>query len=1211
MRRGKFLGVYFLLALMVAQFTVTAQTFNWQSDFSDSTAKLKTIGRGNCTIANGVFISKDAYANFGKAEWKNYVVKFKARAPKWADQVQIWAGFRALNRSDRYVVGLRGGLQNTLYLSRMGYMGTDEFIGIRPLYFEPMPGIWYDLKVEVCSNRIRIFLNNEAIPRMDVIDSNYNLAPAGEVTLGGGWIETEFDDLSITSLDENHLQGKRIEEYEIIVEPADKEKKRVFDRAQYKPVVVSGLNKSRSEISLDGQWLFMPEYELTDTKIASGLSTDDNNWHTMTVPNFWNPSRIWLHGETFEGHPKGISDKYYQQETDRCKNYTFDYTKTKVAWYRQWVELPADIKSKHITLHFDAVSKIAEVYINGHLAGSHIGMFGDFAVDGTKLFRAGKNLVAVRVVRDFIENIEDGDKIVDVAVSVPVTNNMLSDLAHGFYKENPAGIWQPVKMVITENAKIEDVYIKPTLTGATFDVTLKNYTSNAVTYDFKTEILDKDTRSSLYTGYSLKKIELKAGEERLVSFTISNLKPQLWTPNHPNLYDFIFKLVDRENEIDNKTITSGFRTFEVENGFFFLNGEQYWLRGANHTPQGLAPNDVDLANTFYQLMKDGNMDVTRTHTASYNEVWVKAADEKGIGISYEGTWPWLMIKSSMPDQKLIDLWADEFLALLKKHRNHPSILIWTVNNEMKFYENDPDFERAKIKMKIISDVIKKMRKIDPTRPICFDSNYKRKKTKFSKDFFNTIDDGDIDDDHKYINWYDNSIFKQFNGEFQRDALTPGRPLISQEASSGYPNNETGHATRFYNLVHQTPQSLIGNQSYEFGNPEAFLDVQSFLTAEIAEAYRRTNDKASGVLHFALLTWFRKVYDFKNIEPYPAYFAMKRAMQPVLVSAELWGRNFYAGEKLPTKICVVNDRENGTDVSETKLYWELQSKSGERIVWGTEQLPAVKHSTRYWMTPTIQIPENLPANKIVAILKLKLVENGIPVSENEYQLNIAKKEWSQSVINTSKKIAVVDFNGINQSLDFLKLNHTPYTSVASVLESQADVYIFSGLDTLNTSTEDIKQLRNKLNNGARVLVLNSPHVSMKLYPEYITGLIAPPEAEIVQMEMPESPVFDGLGLFDLRYFNNNKTEQPKVCNFSFKINRSENVLQLANHYRIHGYIAGDMKERSNYVKTINGFTILRINNGGSAILSGMKIEKAATDPIAGRLLINMINDLINN
>jgi beta-galactosidase len=1210
MKKNASIVAILLFVLLFTNQILFAQQFDFKTDFSNASTALQTVERGSCKVADGVLKSKDAYVKFGKTEWKNYVVKFKARAPQSADQVQIWAGFRALNRNDRYVVGLRGGLQNTLYLSRMGYMGTDEFLGLRTLNFDPKPGTWYDIKIEVVGNRIRIFLNNEPLPFMDVVDENTSLAPSGEVTLGGSWIETEFDDLSITALDENYLKNKAVVEFAKTIEIGDKEKRRVSERVAYKPIIISEIKSNRSEISLDGQWLFMPEYELNDAKKASSIILEDTNWHTMSVPNFWNPTRIWLHGESFEGHPKGVSDVYFQKETDRCKNYTFDYTKTKVAWYRQWVELPADIKTKHITLNFDAVSKIAEVYINGQLAGSHIGMFGDFSVDATPSLKPGKNLIAVRVVRDFIKNIEDGEKIVDVAVTVPVTNNMLKDIAHGFYKDDPAGIWQPVKMVITDNLKIEDAYFKPTLKGGSFELIIKNYTSKSVKYDVNTEIADKETGSILYAGTSLQKIELKAGEERKVTFSIFDLKPRLWTPNHPNLYDINFKLVAGSKEIDAKKITSGFRTFEAKNGHFYLNGKQYWLRGANHTPFALAANDTELANTFAQLMKAANIDVTRTHTAPYNELWMNAMDTNGIGVSYEGTWPWLMIKNSMPERKLIDMWADEFIGLLKKYRNHPSILIWTVNNEMKFYDNEPDFEKAKIKMKIISDVVKRMREIDPTRPISFDSNYKRNEKKFGKDFFKTIDDGDIDDDHKYINWYDYTVFKQFKGEFQKNAYNEGRPLISQEMSTGYPNAETGHATRFYNLVHQNPQSLIGYQSYEFGNPQAFLNVNSFITGELAEALRRSNEKASGILHFALLTWFRNVYDSKKIEPYPTYYAMKRAMQPVLVSAEIWGRNFYGGEKLPTKICVVNNKENGSDLQETTLQWELQSENGEKLVAGTEQFPAVKHSTRQWISPEINIPENLPALKGSAKLKLKLIENGIPVSENEYKLNIAKKEWSASNINPAKKIALIDFNGINKALDFLKVKYTSYSTVASALQTKADIYIFSGLDlTKNCTEQDIQLIRNSINKGAKTMLLKSPEATQKIYPEYITGFIVPTEGDIVNMEAPESSVFDGIGLFDIRYFNNNKTEVPTVCNAAFKINRSKEVIELANQTKIHGYINGEMKERSEYVKTIKGFPILRINKGGSSIISTMNLEKSVTDPIAGRLFTNMINELL--
>lgn len=88
---------------------------------------------------------------------------------------------------------------------------------------------------------------------------------------------------------------------------------------------------------------------------------------------------------------------------------------------------------------------------------------------------------------------------------------------------------------------------------------------------------------------------------------------------------------------------------------------------------------------------------------------------------------------------------------------------------MKFYDNDNDLERAKEKYRVISDVVKEMRRIDPTRPICFDSNYqaKGKKEKYGADFMNTIDDGDIDDMHAYYNWYDYSLFRFSTENFRK------------------------------------------------------------------------------------------------------------------------------------------------------------------------------------------------------------------------------------------------------------------------------------------------------------------------------------------------------------------------------------------------------------------------------------------------------------
>ena len=1219
------------LACVCTVFYLSGQAQNtWSNDFSDPNEPLKEVGRGACSIVDGVFRSKGSYALFGNPEWKNYTMSFKARAPKEAEQVQIWAGFRTHNRFDRYVVGIKGGLQDDLYLMRTGYMGTDEFMGIRPLGFHPVPGEWYKVKIEVCGNRIRVFLNDEKLPRIDLEDKNGSLAPSGEVALGGGWIETEFDDLSVTPLAEDALKNVKVAEYRKVVTPQEKESKRRKERDGYAPVKLKELTGSRTDINLDGNWLFMPDYQLDDKEKAVSAKVDDQDWHVMTVPDFWTPIRIWLHGETMPSptgpQPKGVSDTYYQQETERCENYTFDYRRLKYAWYRQWLELPAEVEGKNLTLTFDAVSKMADIYINGTLATSHLGMFGEIQVDGSKLLKPGMNLIAVKVTRrmdgseseaadaiDFFYSSVRESEQEDAKVTVK-KDALLKEIAHGFYGDEPAGIWQPVKLTVTSQVKVEDAFIKPTLNGATFDVTVKNHDNKKNQFDLYTDIVDKETGAVLYSGLSQQKLVLNGSEEKMVTYSINDLKPRLWTPQHPNLYDFRFRLASKGTELDCLTETSGFRTFEVKEGLFFLNGSRYWLRGGNHIPFALAPNDLNLANTFMQLMKIGNIDVTRTHTTPWNKLWMGAADTNGIGVSFEGTWSWLMIHSTpIPDRRLIDMWRDEFLGLLKKYRNHPSLLFWTVNNEMKFYDNDNDLERAKEKFRIISDVVKEMRRIDPTRPICFDSNYqaKGKQAKFGADFMDSIDDGDIDDMHGYYNWYDYSLFRFFNGEFQERFKMADRPLISQEMSTGYPNNETGHPTRSYQLIHQNPYTLIGYEAYDWADPASFLKVQSFITGELAETLRRSNDQGSGIMHFALMTWFRQTYDYQNIEPWPTYYALKRALQPVLVSAEIWGRNLYAGEKLTTRIYVVNDREDGTDLQPSLLRWEIQDEAGKRLAGGSEDVPVVKHYAHHYIEPEIWLPGNLPSNKVKGKLVLKLTENGVPISENEYELLLAKKEWNVGKVTEGKKIVLLDKDGTQDTFGFLGINHQSVSSVKEMLDAKrkADLCVISGLTSC--TDEEAKLLRAYQANGGKLLFLNSKEVARNVYPEYITNWIIPTEGDIVIMERNDAPVFDDIDVLELRYFNNNKREIPLACNATLKAVRHENVTELAGQMKIHAYIdGGKPEERIERIESMRGLTLMQIADGkGKSLVSTLCTEKATTDPIAGKLLVNMMNELL--
>lgn len=1203
------------LCLLAGSKELQAQSnFSVEENFEKPGRQYEKIGRGLCRIAGGVLKTRNAYACFGDPAWTDYEYKFTAKVPESAKQVQIWAGFRAADRDNRYVVALKGGMQNDLYLARLGYMGTDDFLALRHLDFPLLPGKEYTLSVQVVKDRIRVFINNEALPRIDITDEHSSFAPKGKVTLGGGWVENDFSHLSIRALAADALAGVPVREF--APPPVNKEKQRQVERAAYKPVEINRAGNARREVSLDGKWLFAPGYEISGQQEAISPDESDRGWHVLSVPNFWNPDRIWLFGERYGTASKGVSDSYYQKETDRCAAYTFDYKKTNIGWYRQWIELPGDIEGKHLELCFDAVSKTAEVWINGRKAGSHIGMFGDFKIDATGLLKPGKNLLTVKVSRDYVKNMEGANKIIGVAVSEEVTQKMLKDLPHGFYDDDPAGIWQPVSLLITNPLRIEDVFIQPGLNGAAFEVTVKNYAGSAQNFSISTNITScQPGKNVLYKGVSLKEVHLAPGEQKKFTYHVSGLKPRLWSPAAPNLYDFCFALqvAGHKEVVDRKVIRAGFRTFEVRGGYFYLNGKPYWLRGADQTAMPIAPNDTALAARFCQLMHEGNIAVTRTHTAPYTEAWMNASDKYGVGISYEGTWPWLMLGNTpIPDTALLEIWKNEYLDLVKKYRNHPSLLIWTINNEMNFYVSDPDKDRAEKKMKIISEVVKQMRTIDPTHPVCFASNYSRKQTekRFGSDFMKSIDDGDIDDIHYYPNWYNNSIFADFSGEFQQEHKYEGRPLISQELSTGYPD-ETGHAARFYTFVHQTPQAVIGNYAYSYNDPAYFLQTNAFITKEEAEALRRTNPDAAGILHFSLATWFKNVYLAKSITPFPTYYALQKALQPVLVSAALWGRHFYAGTQLPVRICVVNDQEDGHDLPATLLVWQLTDEYGRIIASGKENIPPVKYYGRQWSEPRIMIPKDLPQMKMKGKLILRLSDKAHSIAENEYSILLATRGWAADGARLAgKKLIVVDFSKeILPVLDFLHIGYSALPSIKEGLSQRADIYIFAGLDSSNVSTAEKESIKSLVAQGRKVLLLNSAQIAAKLYPAYIRGVINA-NPEIVTMDIPESPVFDDIEPLEIRYFNNNKREIPAVCSGAFQVNRNNRVEALASSVKVHGYLQGDIYARRDHLDEIEGFPIVKVeDNKGTVILSTMMLEKGITDPVAGKLLSNLLFALL--
>jgi len=968
----------------------------------------------------------------------------------------------------------------------------------------------------------------------------------------------------------------------------------------------------RSEISLDGDWLFLPDYQFKNMEAPELSTADDSQWHVMPVPALWSPYAAWLFGEGIKDIPgdKGPSDTYYEFRHARVEAFTFDWEKTRSAWYRKYVALPEIPDGKRVELQFDAVAKVAYVYVNGEFVGKNYGMFGPFSFDVTDHLKPGSNVIAVKV-DDERNDIENGDEIIDVAISVEITRKMLSALPYGMTRQNARGIWQSTRLLITDAVRITDVFVQPSLEGAVVEMTLKNQGDAAQTVVPQLKVTSETDALDLIqvTGAP---VTVPAGADLVTTLRFDGLAPRLWSPDDPQLYTFATALSAGEKEVDALSVVSGFRTFETKGNRLYLNGRPYALRGANHCPNIIAPMDGALADRFMQIMKENNLNSTRFHAMPGTTPWMEAADRNGVLISYEGTWPWLMLRGAIPPQESLDIWMDEFQRMIKKYRNHPSLMLWTVNNEMKFHvwheHGEIEDADALARWKVVSKAVQMIHETDSTRPVVADSCYMRNDYWVLPESPEAlgIDDGDIDDKHGYFNWYDRSFFNLLDNP--ESTGLPNRPLIGQEMSTGYYNGDSGHPVRAYLFAHQTPQSWVGQYAYEHRDPSTFYTRHGMLTKELAEYFRRERRSDwSGTLIFGLVTWFQNQWLADEIKPYPVVTdGLRNAMSPVLISARLTGRNVFAGESFTIPVSVVNDAENGTATPVGTLNWSIQVE-GQALSKGSLAMPKVPYYSNKKKNVTLTAPAKVPGGRADAQLVFELVAGGEVIASNHYALRVAERAWAVKPAQSAKGKVMV-FQPLEEKkgagsacFQTLEIKPAKVSSLSGVKLGADDCLVLNG----KLSQDDQDALKKIIAAGKGRVVWIRPQAQAKtVFPDQILNY-RKQDGEVVTMHVAESPVFNGIEVGDLAWMGGPTVERVPVSSFGgYHVNwKHPSLTVLAEEMRAHGYLKTPKDKLKYWVAPL-----VQIQAEGSApvILSEMSVDVALTDPIALRLWANLLS-----
>jgi len=1191
---------------------------------------------------------------------------------------------------------------------------------------------------------------------------------------------------------------------------AEKEALRKVQREGYEKVCIENVHNSRTVYSLNGDWLFLPDYEVQKGQSPWDPSSKDDSWHIMSVPAFWTPVYNWTYVD--DNIARG-SANWVEKEVARCNAYTFDYEKAKVGYYKQHMDLPETIAGKTIQLHFESISKCAQIWVNGTLAAVHQGMFAPIDVDVTSLVKTGENIVVVQAgdSADF----ESGDDTVQgVAVSVEVTSKMLNSLPHGMFKGLNRGIWQDVSLVISDPVTIEDTFFKPQMNHFDLDVTVKNRSESPVNYTLGAQIREHGSNKLVYDHYKSSRsthINTRGGLEYATELSSADSKHadfKLWSPEFPNLYtaevflynynensavdlqshhadalklnfqpldaptvtgwvavdgavypsskgygwseeltaidrnriknqltdtlvlanpaseavftvdlengDYLVSLefgdpaqaslaeayvgsgvnsidqaivrdfkaagesvvvlksltvengklqitvpglpaegegtslnslviekrtqvsaakwelgLNHFNVLDNISYNAGFRTFTISGDDFLLNGHPYKIRGANHNPNIIKPNDKKLANWFMKTVHDNNINFTRSHANPFNDIWLDACDEHGVAVSQEGTWPWLFLHGEhVPEEALLKIWKTEWLALINKHKNHPSLLMWTMNNEMKIWS-----AHKQEPWEILSEAIQDVRALDPTRPICADSGNCRHYVDKKGGQFEGVDDGDIDDHHYYPNWYNYKTFFTFrDGESFAEARTPGRPYISQEFSTGYPDADTGHAVKHYIYSHMTPHTLIGKWAYEHQNPKYFLERHALTSKESCEAIRTGyRDTSAGVMIFALCTWFQDLYDVDTITPYPTLHAVAQAWEPVMVSAQLMGRHFYAGSSHAVNSVIVNDSPVYETLKDIMVDWDVVYNgavlhSGRKTYAGS-----LKYYSNKDEKLTFTLPKTLPEAKIEAKLVFRLSANGRTISSNSYDICVADPKYvskgtglkvgyftqednlSAVLFKTGvKPVAVKELNKLTLKKESLLQKFKDFCHLSS---TTYDVLL---VDNLTTEPADYQKILDYAEAGGQVLLSMNRDVVLKLFPEELRGSTTGSK-EIVTPCAYGKSIFDGIEPDELSWFTGTENREdsidvghtPIACERAYNVNANDHTTYLAETMRIHGYVNKALPNgyfpRQTYDEVF-GYPLIEISRGKGRIIVSSMVVQTPDDPIAHRLLVNLLNYL---
>ncbi len=397
----------------------------------------------------------------------------------------------------------------------------------------------------------------------------------------------------------------------------------------------------REKLNLD--WRF----HWGDVADADFMGFDDSGWRNVTLPHDWAVE-----------HP-----------FDKCHASGTGYLPGGTAWYRKRFTLPDTVEGKRVRLTFQGVYKHAKIFVNSNYLGFHAYGYTSFTYDVSEFVRPGENVIAVRVEHN------------EVADSRWYTGS---------------GVTRHVELEITDPVCFSDGGIFVSTVSADAEKAVLRVRYETLGADGAAFALRTPDGQCVSRGQG-------AGEKGEAALTVD--KPRLWSPDSPALYVLEGQALQNGAAKDTVLLKTGVRVFRFDpDEGFFLNGESMKLRGVCvHHDAGCLGAAVpkNVWERRLRKFKAAGCNALRTAHNPPDPDLLDACDELGLLVmdeafdEWEGTKnKWWQGHNVYPPKHFgyaedFPQWHEADLSsMVKRDRNHPSIVLWSIGNEID-YPNDP------------------------------------------------------------------------------------------------------------------------------------------------------------------------------------------------------------------------------------------------------------------------------------------------------------------------------------------------------------------------------------------------------------------------------------------------------------------------------------------------------------------------------------------